>query len=479
MRSSDSAGLASPHLTSQAADVDLESFLNPEIRTILVKGEPGTGKTLLGLELLRRYGRGVYLSSRVSEQGIFDHYPELKTLFRRGRIKVAGPKAASAKFEDVRLADTATMLESIVGVISKSKEPLVIVDSWDTVAKELDKVERMKTEKALVTIADTHRARLVFISEEPASTSTDYAVDAVVTLKDEVHAGRRVRRIEWNKLRGSDIPQKLHLFSLHDAKFNIFHPTKTNLVQRYKPRQFQGIKNSRDLYSTGSKDLDALLGGGMKKGTRMLLELGKYLGSDWHLPLITSISCNFLLNGGCDALIPTSGLIPESVKESRSPYLPKEIVETSVRIGHFGETSSDDPCFFKLDPGSMSKTYETFFKEVERIRVRPGDVSGTRRPCLFGVGVDKLEAIFGDEVLAPYYQRGAAITRQGGDAGILIAKHSTKSTDKLADLVDIYLKLDDIDGALVIYALKPPSRIYHVEYDYSRGYPNVQLTPVA
>jgi hypothetical protein len=68
---------------------------------------------------------------------------------------------------------------------------------------------------------------------------------------------------------------------------------------------------------------------------------------------------------------------------------------------------------------------------------------------------------------------------QGGDAAILIAKHSTKSTDMLADLVDIYLKLDEIDGALVIYALKPPSRIYHVEYDYSRGYPNVQLTPVA
>jgi hypothetical protein len=33
--------------------VGLESFLNPSIGTILVKGEPGTGKTLLGLELLR------------------------------------------------------------------------------------------------------------------------------------------------------------------------------------------------------------------------------------------------------------------------------------------------------------------------------------------------------------------------------------------------------------------------------------------
>ena len=204
--------------TQQTSHVGLESFLDAEIRTILVKGEPGTGKTLLGLELLRRYGRGVYLSSRVSQEGVFDQYPELKMLFRQGKIKVAGPKAAGAKFQDVRFADAATMVEFILGSIGKSKEPLVILDSWDTIAKELDKVERLKTEKTLVAMADAQRARLVFISEEPSSTSTDYAVDAIVTLKDEMHDGRRVRRMEWNKLRGSDIPQKSYLFSLHGAR---------------------------------------------------------------------------------------------------------------------------------------------------------------------------------------------------------------------------------------------------------------------
>jgi hypothetical protein len=423
----------------------------------------------------------VYLSSRVSEEGIFDQYPELRTLLKEGRVKVAKPrKGASAKFEDIRLADATIVMESILEAISKLKEPLLILDSWDTVAKELDSVERMKTEKALVSIADARKARIVFISEDPDLASTDYAVDAVVTLRDELYDGRRrVRRIEWNKLRGSDITQRSSLFSLYGARFNIFHSMESKLPEGYKAKEFEPIKNTDEYYSTGSRDLDALLRGGMKSGERILLELGKYLGSDWHLPLINSISCNFLLNGGCDALVPTSGFIPESVKESRLRYLPKEIVESSVRIGHFGETSSDDPCFFKLDPSSMPNTYEMFFKEAESIRARPGAVSRTRRPCLFQVGVDRLEAIFGDEVLGQYYQRGAALTRQGGDIALLIAKHSTKSNDKLADLVDTYLKLDEIDGTLVIYALKPPSRIYHVEYDYSRGYPHVGLTPVA
>ncbi|MDG6994568.1 MAG: hypothetical protein JRN52_01485 [Nitrososphaerota archaeon] len=472
MSSSDSANAPSAsQLTSQ---VDLESFLSPEVRTALVKGEPGTGKTLLGLELLRRCGSGVYLSSRVSQEGVFDQYPELKKLFRQGKIRVAGPKA-SAKFQDVRFADAATMVEFILQSIGKSKEPLVILDSWDTIAKELDKVERMKTEKTLVAMADAQRARLVFISEEPASTSTDYAVDVIVTLKDENHDERRVRRIEWNKLRGSDIPQRSYLFSLSGARFNLFQP-EANSFHRYEPRQFQAIKNSENFYSTGSKDLDAFFGGGMKKGARILVELGKYLGSDWSLPIVSSISCNFLLNGGCYMNIPRPGVTPEQIKESSLRHLPAETVESSLRVGHFGETSSNDGCFFQMNPSSSSKSFELVWKETEKIRTNG---NGGRRTCLMMLGMNALEAAFGPESVSQLISHGAAMTAREGDVAVFIVKQSTKTKDLLADVADAYLKLDEIDGALVIYSLKPPSRVHHVEYDYSRGFPNVRLTPVA
>ena len=57
-------------------------------------------------------------------------------------------------------------------------------------------------------IAESNKAKLLFISEEPHLTTTDYLVDAVITLKDEGIEGRRIRRIEWNKLRGIAIPKK-------------------------------------------------------------------------------------------------------------------------------------------------------------------------------------------------------------------------------------------------------------------------------
>ena len=172
------------------------------------------------------------------------------------------------------------MIESLLKSISKLKEPLVILDSWDTVAKELEYVERMKTEKTLLAFADAGKARFVFISEEPALTTTDYLVDAIVVLKDELFEGRRIRKIEWKKLRGSDIPQESQLFSLFDARFNLFQPLNmTEFDNGFKAKHFQPIRNTARYYATGSKGLDALLGGGLRKGARLALELGRYAWS--------------------------------------------------------------------------------------------------------------------------------------------------------------------------------------------------------
>lgn len=127
----------------------------------------------------------------MSEEVIFEQYPSLKTLLKTGEIRVPRPKTPKARLEDIRLADATVVMSSILDPISKMKEPLLILDSWDTVARELESVERMKTEKTIVTIADARKARIVFISEDPNLSSTDYAVDAVVTLKDALYDGSR------------------------------------------------------------------------------------------------------------------------------------------------------------------------------------------------------------------------------------------------------------------------------------------------
>jgi hypothetical protein len=148
-----------------------------------------------------------------------------------------------------------------------------------------------------------------------------------------------------------------------------------------------------------------------------------------------------------------------------------------------------DHCFFHLDRSSVDNTFESFWKVVNELSlIEPvgvqgekqtaGEVTRRRRPVLTFVAMDTLESVFGYEKLSSYSLQGASRTRRLEGAGILIAKHSTRLKERLSDSVDTYLKLDQIDGALVIYSLKPPSQIYHVAYDYGSGFPKVKLTPV-
>ena len=64
----------------------LAALLKKEVGSILIKGEPGVGKTTLALELLSMHGRGVYISTRISLEQLTLHQKELARLFEEGKI---------------------------------------------------------------------------------------------------------------------------------------------------------------------------------------------------------------------------------------------------------------------------------------------------------------------------------------------------------------------------------------------------------
>src|SRR5208282_2415453 len=71
-----------PHSKSAASSMtkldSLEEFLRTGGNTLLIKGEAGTGKTTLALQLLKGLsgdGNGVYISARVSERKLHRHSP--------------------------------------------------------------------------------------------------------------------------------------------------------------------------------------------------------------------------------------------------------------------------------------------------------------------------------------------------------------------------------------------------------------------
>ncbi len=416
-------------------------------------------------------GRGLYISTRVSKGKLERQYPYVKELIEKGELVEATPRARGAKFEDLRFGRATNILESVFESVTKLKKPLIVLDSWDSIAKELDLKERLRIEKSLVGIAEENEAKLVFISEEPHLTTTDYLVDAIITLKDEEIEGRRIRRIEWNKLRGSEIPQKSFLFTLHGGRFKIFQRARVEDWTELRARKFEPRKHTKTHYSSGSEDLDDLFEGGLRKGSTILLEVGKTVPPDWQLPLLASIELNFLALNGCAVNMSHASIAPITFKEAIARHLSEDIVKSRFRIGLYEEHRSD-PCFFMLDRTSTEKSFEKLWSEAMKVK----GVSG--RPCIVFVDLDIEEAIHpGNELLKCVLELSLEI-RQFNDVLVLKLEEDNEIKGKLLAFCDRHVKLDVADATLVTYSIRPPSRICHLEYDYSKGYPIVKLTPI-
>lgn len=453
----------------------LEYLYNPSVTSILVKGLPGTGKTTLALELLRIHGKGgLYVSTRVSKEKLEQQYPYVKDLTEKGKlIEIHQLKGVEGgvEFEDLRFGRSVDIIKSMLQTITKFKESLMILDSWDASAKELDIKERLRIEKSLVGMAEANKAKLVFVSEEPYLTTTDYLADAIVTLKDEEIEGRRIRRIEWNKLRGAEIPQKSYLFTLHGGRFRMFQRTEAGRPSEIEAKPFEPMIHSKARYSTGSRDVDDLLEGGLRKGSAILLEIGKTVSTDWQLPLLVSMELNFLANDGCVVNTSYAGLTPCMFKDIVANHMHKDIVESMFRIGHY-EEFRPDPCFFMLDLLSMDKSFERLWDEVMEVRKASGG------PCFIFIDMDTGGLIHSEDDIIEYSLKLSLKVKQFDDVLVLKLGENNEDKQELSTFCDKHIKLDVIDGTLMMYNVRPPSRVYVVGYDHSRGYPRVELTPM-
>jgi KaiC/GvpD/RAD55 family RecA-like ATPase len=476
-----SASALSPRrdsLCRSETDQILEPLLKPQVSTILIKGEPGTGKTTLAMELLRIHGRGTYVSTRVSPEQYSIQLPHLTTLFfnptpSNANLGKEAPREPSQySFEDQRYSNMTDLLNALVGGLEKGGGPLIVLDSWDAIANQTERTERLKVEQTMTLLALGHKAKLVFISEEPSLTTTDYLVDAVLTLKNELFEGRRVRKLEWNKLRGSSIPHWTTLYTLDSGRFTPFannDAMSTNVTgeaKAFKPTPHRGAS-----YSTGSTDLDAFFGGGFRKGITILFELGRYVGSPSFNPLTTMLRCNFLANGGCNTTIPSPGLSAARIVQSVSRYVPQSVIEAGMRIGCF-EIADSGPSYFELDTHDWKKSLDRLINEVQSMK------NGRERPCLFSFGAESLEANFAIDDVYHFNHLLVQKVRALGDVLYVVVNSGSKMIDELSRLSDYHVKIDQIDGTLVIHSSKPWSRLFGLGFDYSEGFPLVRLPPI-
>lgn len=198
---------------------ELLKFIDNDSYSLLVKGGPGTGKTIFALTLMDNLNHNsnyFYISTRMSIKQLSFFYPWIN------KFRTKNESKHEYKFEDARLDEPESLFERITNQLMDVKSPLIIIDTWDAIASFMDKESRLNNERVLQIWRERAGAKLIFLSESSDINIFDSMVDGVISLNYEYESSKYYRKLFFNKLRGIPINSSQYYFTLFKGFFWVF-----------------------------------------------------------------------------------------------------------------------------------------------------------------------------------------------------------------------------------------------------------------
>ncbi|MEM3825709.1 MAG: ATPase domain-containing protein [Candidatus Bathyarchaeia archaeon] len=461
----------------------------PRGSLIILAGNPGTGKTVFSMQFLCRgakeYGdNGIYVSFAESEAILFNN---MSKLFGCDLRAASNGKVKVLDFSTVTEKGLSTVLEMIIEEITKLKAKRLVIDSFSAMAQAFK--DPIETRSLLHNILGKMIRHLgcttLLIVEVPTGSDRigisieEFVADGVVFLKKDTIEDRLIREIEIKKLRGTRLQRQKFLFTLH-AGFKIFPPFQTKNVE--KPPPFEAVKGTKTHYSSGIPELDEILGGqGYARGSAVLYEIGENVLLDALFAILLPTIANFLIRDRGVMIVPPIGYGPDDIKEKIISFVDEEKFERNTRVATFpnpfvnGGNSNiilwKDPTVEKLDPVQNFNFY------IENAVKLSNELGKNLLHILCADNITFL--VYGESALtSSAIGRSVIANKLAKDLMIYIAMPSFPSVTKiLADVLHFYFKIEEKDGAMILYGKKPKTIIYVIEEDLSRGC-RVRLTPI-
>jgi KaiC/GvpD/RAD55 family RecA-like ATPase len=213
---------------------DLVNFINNDSYSLLIKGKPGTGKTILALTLMDNLNHDsnyFYISTKLSIKQLFNFYPWIN------KFALKNTSNYEYKFEDARLDEPESLFERITNQLMDAKSPTIIIDTWDAVASFMDRESRLNNERILQIWRERAGAKLIFISETSDTHLLDSIVDGVVALNYEYEQTQYYRKLFCSKLRGIPINCSQYYYTLFNGFFFVFDSfSNLNIFKQIKSK---------------------------------------------------------------------------------------------------------------------------------------------------------------------------------------------------------------------------------------------------
>ena len=452
----------------------------PRRSLVLVAGAPGTGKTSMCCKFLEKGAsvydeKGLYVSFLESEDTLKSYLlhqfgPEFSDLVKRGLIQILA--LPSMKREGVE-----AVMESIMATIKDMGAKRLVIDSvtalYQSFSNELE--SRIFTHTVLTKIIPLYGPTTLIVKEmhpraQIGESTEDFVADGVIQLRTLIHAGRTLRELRLVKLRGTKIETPTAPFTL-EGGFAVFPSSRHKAFDQI--RTLERVPNSDAYFSSGSKSLDTILGGGYPKGTMVLLEVGEAVPLNAYGVLSYPIVTNFLKNNSPLVGIQSLGIDPRGTYERW-----KAFAGENAAYGRSVER--------KRDPAAEEKPYLLFLKSekpedrvTEYLQIGDRLRKETGKPVIWWVALDHFVDIFGHEYAEKALSELSVNVVRHRELAVLLAKPGLEQIMRtVSNIAATHIRVFDRYGSVLFYGVKPRTPFYTVTADAEKGSDSLKFIPI-
>ncbi len=444
--------------------------------SLLIKGEPGTGKTMLAFEILNEFGgkNAVYLSTRVSLPALFQQFPWLKE--RTDSIAVVdATKLFISGRAFPRPRSFADLLEARLEAEAELPATLVF-DSWEAITSE-EKVEKVEAlEQAIVEsirhYATEYKMNLILTSERTETTPLDYIVDGIVELSRISLDYRRAREILLKKLRGVRISQHKYGFTLDGGRFHAFGPFERRKVE--KPRTVAVVPSTPTHISTGVVGIDNILDGGLSRGSTALVHYGDDLSLLGYQSIIAHMIINCIQQGTYCVKIPSAGWDERRLSRGILPFVQEKDYRKYFHVFEIRKEQKETRENVKALPGKIfNEEFPVFTEFVARLKP----------PVMVLLGLDwleyqyRLKALGSLEEAIETFAYWIQEMREAGNIGVFSTPTGCLLGEGLRHMVTTRFNLTVLDRSVALYCNRPDTKLHCLENVITEDTLKLQLTP--